>query len=102
MPTYLLPITQEDRGRLRTHVRPPNYLSQSSTIDLSTMRLNRQDELSLKCSLEPKASTFKNGFFFRAHILWNNLPSDLKQEECSSKFKSLLISHLWDIILNPD
>ena len=104
LPSYLIPLTLEDRSRLRSNIRPPNYLNGEdlNTLDLSSMRSTRVDELSLKCSIEPKAPAFKNSFFFRAHILWNHIPVRIRSIQCIALFKTTLTSHLWDIVLAPD
>ena len=34
-------------------------------------------------------------FFYRAHILWNSLPYDIRAVGSPSKFKSRLLAHLW-------
>ena len=103
LPSYLRLCNIEDRNRLRSSVVPPNYYdSQRSTLDLSSMRALSLDNLSLRCTVEPRAPAFKNSFFFRAHILWNFLPINIRQETSSSMYKKLLILHLWDIIMKPD
>lgn len=102
LPPYLIPVSIEDRTRLRTNIRPPNYLNETSTLDLSTMRSTSVDELSLKCCIEPRAAAFKNGFFFRAHLLWNHIPVKIRKTTSPQKFKALLTAHMWDIILAPD
>ena len=103
LPTYLRQVVDDDRGRLRSNIAPPDYYnSQPSTIDLSNMRSLSLDSNSLKCTVEPRAPAFKNSFFFRAHMLWNYLPQMIRQEENPVTFKRLLRSHLWDVLLNPD
>ena len=103
LPSYLRPYVEEDRRRLRSNVNPPDYLnSQVSTTDLSNMRTVRQDEKSLKCEIESNCPQFKCSFFFRAHLVWNHLPVDLRSEECPLKFKKLLLIHLWADLMKPD
>ena len=103
LPPYFRPCNGEDRSRLRSNVRPPHYYnSETSTLDLSTMRTLSLDEKSLKCTLSSTYSGFKNSFFFRGHLLWNYLPLNIRNEQCPSKFKDLLLPHLWDEALKPD
>ena len=101
LPDYLHAITNEDRSRLRSNIGPPQYYSQASTIDLGTIRANRYDNLSLKCSIEPKVAAFKHSYFFRAHLLWNVLPVKLREIKEIAKFEKCLKSYLWDILLDP-
>ena len=103
LPSYFRLCNTEDRSRLRSNVVPPNYFdSQRSTLDLSSMRALSSDNLSLKCTVEPRAPAFKNSFFFRAHMLWNFLPITIRQETNQPTFKKLLILHLWDTLMKPD
>ena len=103
LPSYLQPYDETDRGRLRPTVNPPQYYnSQVSTTDLSNMRIISQDAKSLKCTIVPRSTQFKNGYFFRTHMLWNYLPIDMRSEECPTKFKKLLLTHLWEDLLRPD
>jgi len=97
LPSYITPITNNDRGRLRMNIRQPDRLNQSETSVLSSLsqrRMNRLDEFSLKSTVEAKARPFKSSFFFRTHLKWNDLPSDLKGEAVSSVFQSKLKKHL--------
>ena len=80
LPGYLVPIPDNERLRLRSNIRPPARLNDSESAelsDLSQRRKNRYDHFSLKSTIEGKAHTFKNGYFFRTHVQWNELPSEL-------------------------
>ena len=104
LPHYLVPITNNDRGRLRSNIRQPVRFSQFESFglpDLNERRTNRLDEFSLKCMVEAKSRPFRSSFFFRSHTKWNDLPSDLKGETESGVFQSKLKKHLWDVILDP-
>ena len=104
-PGYLVPITHNDRGRLRTNIRQPVRLNQLESCSLSNLgqrRTNRLDEFSLKSMVEAKSRPFRGSFFFRTHTKWNDLPADLKGETESGVFQSKLKKHLWDLILDPD
>jgi hypothetical protein len=105
LPSYLLPMNNTDRSRLRSNVRPPVRLLDSDTTgvpDLNNRRNNRHDRLSLKCEVEGRARSFKSGFFFRTHTEWNDLPTDLKEISDPDSFKCTLRKHLWDLMLEPD
>ena len=105
LPPYLLPIDSNDRSRLRSNIRQPERLHDCDSTgvpDLNNMRSNRYDRLSLKCAVEGRARSFKSGFFFRTHIMWNDLPTDLKEVTEPGSFKSALKKHLWDLMLEPD
>ena len=90
---------------MRSNIRQPERLHDCDSTgvpDLNNMRSNRYDRLSLKCAVEGRARSFKSGFFFRTHIMWNDLPTDLKEVTESGSFKSALKKHLWDLMLEPD
>ena len=102
-PSYFRPFNDNDRGRLRSNVHPPDfYNSQTSTLDLSSMRAMSHDDKSLKCTLSSASVKFKNSFFFRAHMLWNHTPLEIREEVLPVRFKSLLQAHLWDVVMKPD
>ena len=103
LPTYFRKCNDEDRGRLRSRVQPPDYLDgRTSSVDLSTMRAMSLDDKSLKCDVTSTSIVFKNSFFFRGHMLWNYLPLSIREEMCPSKFRSALRLHLWDEAMKPD
>ena len=103
LPSYLRNCSDEDRGRLRSNVRPPNYLDgRTSSVDLSSMRATNLDSKSLKCEVSSTSVVFKNGFFFRGHILWNHVPLSIREEVCPKKFKEALLPHLWELAMKPD
>ena len=45
---------------------------------------------------------FKNSYFYRTHIQWNNLPLEVKVTDNNETFKIKLEAHLWDMILDTD
>ena len=104
LPSYLRPYEEDERRRLRTTINAPSYLGdcETSTMDLSVMREMSYDSKSLKCTIVPKCSQFRSSYFFRSHLLWNYIPLDIRSEMCPSRFKKLLLVHLWDVILRPD
>ena len=103
LPPYLRPFENEDRSRLRSNVNPPDYYnSQRSTLDLSTMRAISLDEKSLKCTIPATSVVFKKSFFFRGHLLWNHLPLNIRAEQSPSKFRNILLPHLWGEVMKPD
>ena len=76
LPHYLVPITVNDRGRLRSNIRQPQRLNDfvsSGMPDLSQRRNNRLDNFSLKCEVEAKSRAFRSNFFFRTYLAWNDL-----------------------------
>ena len=105
LPSYLTPVTENDHTRLRANINRPGYYSEGNTPgapDLGSMRRNRYDRLSLKSSIEAKAPAFKNGFFFRTHLLWNDLPVKIREFNDKNEFQTQLKDHLWDVLLDPD
>ena len=105
LPSYITPITNNDRGRLRVNIRQPDRLNQPESSVLSSLsqrRINRLDNFSLKSTVEAKSRPFKGSYFFRTHIKWNDLPAALKGEPESSVFQAKLKKHFWDLLLDPD
>ena len=107
LPSYLLPLTNNERGRLRTNIRPPERLgnadqSDSNIPDLNERRNNRYDRFSLKSAVEAKTRPFRTSFFFRTHSAWNDLPTSFKEESDSGIFKTILKKYMWDMILKTD
>ena len=102
LPAYLTPFDDNDRGRFRSNIKPPNYYSQVQTLPMSNLRGNRLDTLSLKCTVEGQSQAFKNSFFYRTHHLWNRLPKNLRELDNANEFQRALKLHMWDIILDPD
>ena len=56
----------------------------------------------IKSTIEANSRSFKRGFFFKTHLHWNDLPSELRGETNPGVFKSNLKKHLWDLMINPD
>ncbi|MCP4458099.1 MAG: hypothetical protein GY816_08775 [Cytophagales bacterium] len=107
LPNYLLPLTNNERGRLRTNIRPPVRLgntdqSVSNILDLNERRTNRYDRFSLKSVIEAKTRPFRTSFFFRTHSAWNDLPTNFKEESDNGIFKTTLKKYMWDMILKTD
>ena len=104
LPQYLVPITNEERGRLRSRIRPPDRFRQTDSTslpDLISRRNNRYDDMSLKCLTEAKTRSFKGSFFFRTHLVWNELPTELKGQTDSDAFQANLKHHLWEVAMQP-
>ena len=38
---------------------------------------------------------FNNSFFYRAHLMWNRLPLNLREIVCPGDFKEALLKHIW-------
>ena len=103
-PQYLVPITENERGRLRTNIRPPERLNEHSTSEtsgLASLRSRQLDKASFKCVIEAKSMTFKNGFFFRTHTVWNDLTVPLREMTDSRAFKADLKKYMWDVMIDP-
>ena len=47
------------------------------------------------CSIFPNCNAFKHSFFYRTMILWNALPTNLRQLDKISSFKRELTKFLW-------
>ena len=79
-----------------TPVSLPGYLSLFQ--GQSRLRSCHLDNLSLVCSVTPRGtnSPFANGFFFRAHCLWNSLPKQIRSIEDHFLFKNELVKYMWD------
>lgn len=104
LPHYLVPIPNADRARFRANIRPPERFGEAEYAgvpDANAIRNNRFDDMSLKCSVEAKARSFKSSFFFRTHLKWNDLPTELKHQNESVAFQTSLKQHMWDIVLDP-
>ena len=85
----------------------PHYLNFFS--GQSRLRFCRLDKMSLVSSIIPatKASrattnnALASSFFYRAHLLWNDLPLEIRSIDCPVGFKTSLKKHLWASLLNP-
>ena len=88
-------------------VKLPMYLSHFQGSRLRTCHL---DSLSICTSVQPKtpknfelwstSTGITKSFFYRAHIIWNRLPLELRKIESKSLFERKLIDHLWKEILS--
>ena len=75
----------------------------------SRLRFCRMDKMSLVSSiiLATKASrattnnALASSFFYRAHLLWNDLPLEIRSIDCPVGFKISLKKHLWASLLDP-
>jgi len=103
LPVYLKPLDEEDTvSRLRSVIKPPSHLTDQEGIHkLSNMRANQVDKLALKCSVKASSPAFKSSFFFRTHLLWNVLPTEIKEISTPGEFETKLKHHMWDVILDP-
>ena len=80
----------------------PTYLSfyQGS----SRLRRCHFDSLSLVSSIIPRSTqnnALSRSFFYRTHLLWNQLPLEIRQITSLSQFKSEITKHLWKLALHP-
>ena len=101
LPSYLQPVTAEDRCRLRPHIIPvlQNQPEGFEIPDLALMRTNRYDSASLKCVLINPSNILKSSFFFRTHLLWNDLTPSIRNLNDMGEFKTSLMKHLWVVTL---
>ena len=60
-----------------------------------TRAYNSTDTMKLKCTVIPRINVFRDSYFYRAYIQWNNLPLSLRSIECTSSFKNKLKEFLW-------
>ena len=60
-----------------------------------TRNFNESDRLKVKCTIHPRVNVFKNSFFYRVHLQWNELPLDLRMLGDPDNFKGRLEQHLW-------
>ena len=80
----------------------PSYLRFFS--GKSRLRFCHLDRLSLVSDLLPNttacstrtSNAFANSFFYRTHLLWNNLPLNIREVERPDRFKKLLRNHLFE------
>ena len=88
-------------------VKLPSYLSYFNGSRLRNCHL---DNLCICSSVQPKApqnleilntsTGITKSFFYRAHLIWNNLPLDLRKIESQSLFEKKLTDYLWTEILS--
>ena len=102
LPAHLRLLNELESSRLRSTINQPERLNENVTpSSLSQLRTARFDKLALKCTVDARAPSFKNSFFFRTHLLWNVLPTDIKEIPCPISFKDKLVRHMWDIAIDP-
>ena len=82
-------------------VKVPSYLHFYS--GKSRLRFCHLDTLSIVCDIIPRSTTsqdrttnaFANSFFYRTHLLWNQLPMDIRAITSTDDFKTKLKAHMW-------
>ncbi len=85
----------------------PSYLKKFTG---NRLRKSHYDNLSIISEITPSipqnltsANTHTSGigksFFYRAHLIWNRLPYNLRAIESASFFRSKVLKHLWGEIL---
>ncbi len=78
----------------------PEYLGFFS--GQSRLRSSHLDSLSIVHHLQTNnlnVTYLNKSFFFRTHLIWNNLPLEIRQTTVPSVFKKEVIKHLWQLIL---
>ena len=71
----------------------------------SRLRSCHLDELCLVSDIKPRTnerSPLQKSFFYRTHLLWNNIPLELRRIEHYQQFRSKLSKYLWDLIMTDD
>ena len=72
----------------------------------SRLRSCHLDNLSLVSDIRPKSNTnlkyytLQKSFFYRTHLLWNNIPMELRSINELQKFKSELLKFMWQLVLD--
>ena len=85
----------------------PDYLQRFTG---SRLRRSHYDRLSIVSSIIPRIPQNLNtensslgiskSFFYRAHLAWNKLPLDLRDNGAPSKFKTALLVYMWGKVSN--
>ncbi len=82
----------------------PDYIvrqsdnNHSSVFQRQTRQFNERDTLKTKCTVTPRVDIFRNSFFYRTHLAWNDLPMELRNITNTTTFKTELIRYLWSKI----
>ena len=71
------------------------------------LRSSHLDESCFVSNIIPRGNTtsttkrgFFHSFFYRAHLMWNLLPRNLRQTPRPSEFKNLLLNFLWQEVID--
>ena len=99
LPYYVKIVEEADLAeyRLRTNIKPPDYLGAPVQSSLEAMRAeSKPDYLSVKITVDDRVQVFLNSFFIRSSIKWNRLPLHLREISCPDEFKIGLTVHLWE------
>ena len=106
LPEYYIPVTNEDFGRLRKTIKPPDYLTRNQILNLEKLRQTKNDSLSVKCMTEVKHNVFRDSYFFRAIHEWNRIPVEIRSAPSIAVFEKDLTCYLWKQIteyeMEPD
>ena len=78
----------------------PNYINVCMPEGSRYTRRNAQihdvtDTSTYESSIVPCNDAFRYSFFQRTMLRWNDLPVNIRQVECLTKFKTSLQNHLW-------
>ena len=79
-------------------VQLPDYLSLFN--GLSRLRSCHLDRLSYVSSVLPRGKNckiLKKSLFYRGHLLWNELPLEIREIRCQTTFKFRVRQHLWTL-----
>ncbi len=83
------------QGQSRLRSCHMDYRSLISSVAPNVV-INSSNVSSERNSINP----FHNSFFYRAHLIWNCLPLEIREIESHSLFKNELIKHLWKELLS--
>ena len=80
-------------------IRLPSYLTLFNGV--SRLRSCHLDRLSYVSSIIPRGISNNNlnkSFFYRSHLLWNNIPLEIKEIRSVHEFKSSITKYLWRLV----
>ena len=94
-----------------TCIKLPYYIDLIDPIEVMPgtcrLRSTHKDPLHFKCNIDNVKPVLRNSFFYRSHVLWNNLPLNLRLILNPSEFDTALKRHLLSelqhsSVLEPD
>ena len=79
-------------------VKLPDYISLFDGV--TRLRSCHLDRLSYVSSVLPRGKNckiLKKSLFYRGHLLWNELPLEIREIRCQTTFKFRVKQHLWTL-----
>ena len=81
----------------------PNYLQlYRGSTRLRSCHLDNLSFVVTSVQIHSNSSLLKKSFFYRTHLLWNNLPLEIREHSCPDTFKAKLKDHFWSELLPTD